>query len=707
MPGLHKRTRSDRLSATGQTGTSTETPGQRADIQVLRAVAVGTVVLYHLWPNRLTGGFVGVDIFFTISGFLIGAHLVGELNRDGTIRLGRFWARRARRLLPASLLVLLVVAVATWTVVPLSGRRPIFEEVLGSTFYVQNWVLAGKSVDYLASEQAPSPVQHFWSLSVEEQFYVTLPLLMLLVALACRNRPALRSWILRGVVIVLLLASVTYSALLTVSNPGVAYFSTATRAWEFLAGVALAMFVPRWSRGLGTLIGWIGLICIVVAAVTYSQSTAFPGLAAALPVIGAAAALSTTTGPFALAGRMRPLVWIGDLSYAIYLWHWPLLVLLPYVTGVPLRTVDKLLIGLATLLLAWATTRYLEDPIRFSSSLLAGRRPRAIGGWMLAATCLVASCAFVLDQDAQSDQAQLTARAERLLSGSTLTCLGAGLASAAPGCDDLGETIVPDPSVVNLDDVNRVDCWARPREESVNLCAMPLQGESRAAPSDDPPVRVLAIGDSHNNALLPAYEQMHRDLGWQIEVGGHAGCGWLDPESGIEDPNACEIWRGGVRDHLDESEPYDIIITTIRSIPNDPSPARQQEIVDRIESAWKRQIDRGTTVVAIRGNPFLDKDVVACVERERASADQQCDRDRAGALSRFDPLIPAVDQTPGSALVDLTDLQCGKDRCSPVIGNVAVYRDGTHMSASFVRTLAPALIDRVADAVEDSTRRAD
>lgn len=683
------------------TEATTAPSGQRADIQVLRAVAVGTVVLYHLWPNRLTGGFVGVDIFFTISGFLIGAHLTGELNRTGTVRLGRFWARRARRLLPASLLVLAVVAVTTWVVVPLSGRRPIFDEVLGSTFYVQNWVLAGKSVDYLASEQLPSPVQHFWSLSVEEQFYVALPLLLIAVALSCRNRPARRSWILRGVVIVLLLASLAYSAMLTTSNPGVAYFSTGTRAWEFLAGVALAMFVPRWSRGLGSLVGWIGLLCIAVAAVTYSEATSFPGLAAALPVIGAAAVLSTTTGPFALAGRVRPLVWIGDLSYAIYLWHWPLLVLLPYATGVPLRTADKLLIGLSTLVLAWATTRYLEDPIRFSSALLAGRRPLVIGGWMLATTCLVAGTTVVLDRDARTEQVRLEAREAQLTDGRAVDCLGAGAATAPPGCEDLGETIVPDPSVVNLDNLNRGDCWAGPREESVDLCPMPLEGTSADPPAGEAPVRVLAIGDSHNNALLPAYQQMQQDLGWQIEVGGHAACGWLDPQPDVENPNACEVWRAGVREHLDESEPYDVIITTIRSSLNDPGPARQEEIVDRVESAWKRQIDRGTMVVAIRDNPFLRKDVVACVEREREDADQRCDRDRAGALSRFDPMIPAVERTPGSVLVDLTDLQCPGQRCSPVIGNVAVYRDGTHMSATFVRTLAPMLIERVVAAVDD------
>jgi peptidoglycan/LPS O-acetylase OafA/YrhL len=197
-------------------------------------VAVGSVLLFHLWPQRLTGGFVGVDVFFVISGYLITSHLMGELEARGRIRLGRFWARRAKRLLPASLLVLLSVAIATMTLVPLSRRTDVFEELVGATFYGENWVLAGKSVDYLSAQEPPSPVQHFWTLSVEEQFYVALPLVLLVAALvAARARWNARRTV-TVVLVVVTLASLAYSIHLSTAVPGAAYFSTGTRAWEFV-----------------------------------------------------------------------------------------------------------------------------------------------------------------------------------------------------------------------------------------------------------------------------------------------------------------------------------------------------------------------------------------------------------------------------------------------------------------------------------------
>ncbi|MGO2097226.1 MAG: acyltransferase family protein, partial [Candidatus Microbacterium stercoravium] len=236
MTATPVRTRRDARAATR---------GFRPDIQALRALAVMSVMLYHLWPNRLTGGFVGVDVFFVISGYLITSHLIRERAKTGRIALGRFWARRAARLLPASLLVLVLVGLATLAFVPNALWPQFFGDVTASALYVQNWHLLFDSVDYLAADNLASPVQHFWTLSAEEQFYVLLPLLMVLSMWVFRKLP----W--RMVMLVAIAAATVASFVFSIVQvelaPSAAYFSTFTRAWEFGAGALLA-FVPAVTR---------------------------------------------------------------------------------------------------------------------------------------------------------------------------------------------------------------------------------------------------------------------------------------------------------------------------------------------------------------------------------------------------------------------------------------------------------------------------
>ncbi|MGH3322789.1 MAG: acyltransferase family protein, partial [Streptosporangiaceae bacterium] len=310
----------------------------RPEIQALRAVAVAAVLLFHLWPNRLTGGYVGVDVFFAISGFLITAHLLREVDATGRIRFAAFWARRARRLLPASLLVLAVSAGGTYLFVPQEKWQQFFSEIGASALYVQNWLLAHNAVDYLASENAPSVAQHFWTLSAEEQYYAVWPLLIAVVLLLARRRSTrVRRNSLLAVLVLLTAASLAYSVWETSTNPSVAYFITPTRIWEFGLGAIVAFVWPEPAGGvrLRVLMSWVGLGCIAVATIVFTADTVFPGYAAALPVVGAL--LVIVAGPVAhpagtlWLARLRPVQFLGDVSYSVYLWHWPLIVLAPYV----------------------------------------------------------------------------------------------------------------------------------------------------------------------------------------------------------------------------------------------------------------------------------------------------------------------------------------------------------------------------------------
>lgn len=676
---------------------------QRPDIQGLRAVAVGSVLLYHLWPNRITGGFVGVDVFFVISGFLIGSHLLRELEKTGGIRLGRFWARRAKRLLPASLLVLGLVAVAGVTIVPLSERGDVLKEVVGSAFYVQNWVLASQSVDYLAIGEAPSPIQHYWTLSTEEQFYILLPLILAVLALAVRRSGIEARRLVVPVLALLTAGSLAYSVHLTATEPGIAYFSTFTRAWEFLGGALFACVAAPLGRRVRSVLGWAGAAAILATVFLYDGSTPFPSYTAALPVLGTIGVLAAVdTGPVALASRFRPFTWIGDISYAIYLWHWPLIVLLPYVTEVPLTTLQKLGIGAVTLVLAWASTKFVEDPVRFSPRLLGGgRSSRAVGAWMLAVTCVVAGFAVVGVQQAAQDQRDLQARADQIIRDGDIECLGAGALTNADTCPDLGDVLVPPPSAAGEDDYNRTDCWATYGVSEPQICTI--------EPDGDPTLRVLAVGDSHNNVYLPVYEQMAADLGWEVDVAGRAGCSWSTREqvNAVEARRTeCSAWKQGIADHLASVEPYDVVITTSVQSGDLADPAAgetpEEATLEGVRDAWQSQIDRGSVVVAIQDNPIARPDVVQCVERIGIDAATACDLPRDEALRGYDALAAAVEETPGSALVTIRDFLCDDELCSPVVGNVVVYRDVSHMSATFVRTLAPFVIERVEAAINEA-----
>lgn len=367
-----------------------------AEIQGLRAIAVLLVLIFHVWPESIPGGYVGVDVFFVISGSLITGGLLRELERDGHLRLAAFYARRARRLLPAAALVLVVTLAGSLLILPASRWEPIAHEVVASSIYVQNWWLASSAVDYWGADNAASPLQHFWSLSIEEQFYLFWPVAMLMAAglpffvLSLRVRLAL----VMGLVF---LVSIAASVWLTPTNPEQAYFFTHTRAWELALGGLLALWLPGLpiARQWAATSGFVGLTMIMVAAFLLNSGSLFPGYIALLPVVGAALVIFAgrqITGP---AGILRNgfMQWVGDRSYSIYLWHWPLVVWYDFV----FREVS--LVGGAglvatTLLLAHLSYEHVEQ--RFRLGALHIRRTLALGAASIGLSILVAGSVSVM-----------------------------------------------------------------------------------------------------------------------------------------------------------------------------------------------------------------------------------------------------------------------------------------------------------------------
>jgi peptidoglycan/LPS O-acetylase OafA/YrhL len=342
----------------------TSTP-KITQIQGLRALAALLVTLFHAkWVN---GGFIGVDIFYVISGFLITGLLLREIERTGTINFKVFYARRFKRLLPTSFFVLALTAIFSWMLVPPTMRSSLGRDVIAASLYVSNYLFAWWQADYQNLDATPSPVIHYWSLAVEEQFYLVWPLLILVFFMAATKLKLKK-------VLTLLVAGVTalslvFSLYQTETSPIWAFYSLPTRAWELGLGALLVLLPPVRTKKL---VGLLGFIFIIVSAFIFGETTAFPGLNAVLPVMGTVMLIATinTWPPFLNdVANSRLFQWLGEISYPLYLWHWPLLVLPSTYFARPLEVYERILAIIATIVLADLTHRFIEEPFRKTKTI--------------------------------------------------------------------------------------------------------------------------------------------------------------------------------------------------------------------------------------------------------------------------------------------------------------------------------------------------
>lgn len=680
----------------------------RADIQGLRAVAVSLVLLYHLWPLRLTGGYVGVDVFFVISGFLITAHLLAA-PPAGLRDLLVFWSRRVRRLLPASLLVLACTAAATWAFAPQTQWGNVADQVRAAALYYVNWALASDSVDYLAAENAPSPVQHFWSLSVEEQFYLGWPivvaLLFALAAVVRRRGPAARPVIIAGLGVVVA-ASLAWSVWLTHVSPASAYFNTFTRIWELGAGglLAAALSQRAFGRQVGeheglplpdgvrTVLSWAGFAAMAVAALVYTSATPFPGWTAALPVLGAVLVLAADAPQRGLSPTRvlstRPVQWLGDVSYSVYLWHWPLIVLVPSVTDRPLERLDKLLILAATLVLAGLTKAYVEDRFRTPRWGRPLVKPYALGVAGMAVVVALALALGAAFTQAQEDaERQL---AERIGSGDP--CFGAAALDRDDCAPVPGDEIVPAPAQALEDksDAYGRGCWEYVPFGGMRTCAFGVRRSETT---------VALVGNSHAGQWLPALQELARAERFRIETYLASEC---TPSTTpvefdtVADADGCLGWAQRVQQELLD-DPPDLLVLSARN----GRAARGLAYDDSLER-WRAGyteflaplVDAGVRVLTIHDTPFPASTVGSIPDCLAANLDDltACDG-RARDWVPPDPLVEATEsfERRTARTVDLTDRFCRRGTCPAVIGGVVVYFDGSHVTATYNATVAPYL----------------
>ncbi len=688
------------------------TRGVLLEVQALRALAVLLVVVYHVWPGRLPGGFIGVDVFFVISGFLITAHLLREYEATGGIRLASFWVRRIRRLLPAALLVLAVSAVLVFTVLPAVVREESLRQIGASAAYIVNWVLAFDSVDYLASDNAATLVQHYWTLSVEEQFYIVWPILLVAVGwlvgrLARRSavRPATTFFVLALAVGAVSLA---YSIFLTWFSPSFAFFATSTRAWEFAAGAALAALAARWPHALTALRATamvrvvaaptlVGAALILVPSLVFSAETPFPSYRAVAPVLGAVLIIAGGLPSAFGLGRLlswRPVQFVGDISYSLYLWHWPIIVSFVLIVGARPGIVAALGIIAASVLLAALTKYFVEDPAR-RAPVFTRRAPAfalAIGG-ALVFLSISGVTSYTIQR--QADEA---AAAHETLVTNTDGCFGANALLGTATCDD--------PFVVPPD----LDLAAAARDlNTQDWCLTWYTQDWTSCTLGDPAAprgTVALVGDSHAAALVPALDRFFADNGIAMVTYLRFGCPGLGVgtdgygDSAVaQQERACRVWSDRVRAELDARDDIDtVIFTNFSSTYVDPERAPEYLLtVDDIVTTWSGVLESGKRVIHLKDPPATGgEDVPLCIADHRAD-DAPCARPRDQAVG-WDPHDDAIDRLGGAvASVDMTDGFCDEDLCYALVGSVVVYADANHVSGTYARTLMNYLGPRILD----------
>ncbi|GAA1171568.1 SGNH hydrolase domain-containing protein [Ornithinimicrobium humiphilum] len=647
----------------------------RLDIEGLRAVAVGTVLLYHLHVPWFSGGFAGVDVFFVISGFLITSLLLREVARTGTVSLKDFYARRARRLLPAASVVIAFTLAGGWLVLPASERTNLLSDVLGSTLYVVNWVLAGRSVDYLAEDAGVSPLQHYWSLSVEEQFYIVWPLLILLaVVLSARYRLRRRriAFLLLGA---LGAASLLWSVVQTRTEPATAYFVTTTRLWELAAGALLAFLVPRlsalprWAGETGVLLG-LGLI--LYAVLGFDASTPWPGTAALVPVLGSVLVIAAgVPGHRTLGGSLlglAPMVWIGGLSYAIYLWHWPLVVLAEARWG-ELPWVALVGLGVLAVGLAWATKHLVEDPIRYQRSLAA--RPGlslAFGGTTMAVICAVALVGWVtrptLSESTTTPGPAALVADPAAQSWEPLPDPTSAYTATGP-LEPLPELALEDVPPYYADGCQVAQGDPEPRDHCVYG-------------SPDSGTEVVLWGDSKMGQYFSAFDAIAEEEDWRLTTYLKSACA----PTVAGDKDDCNAFGRTVLDRIlaQETTPHLVLMSTGA----EPDP----ELTEGIVEAAAALRDAGISVVLVADNAHPGMSAYDCAA-ENSDDLRRCDF--APDLSK-DALIRDVAEAVGVPTIDPTVWICPDPSACPVaIGGQLIYRQGSHITDTFARSLTPFL----------------
>lgn len=664
----------------------------RPEIQGLRAIAVLAVLFFHIIPFAIPGGYVGVDVFFVISGYLMTGILYYEYLTKGSISLKAFYARRIRRLLPASTLVLTVVALMIF-LLPSVRWVETAKEVISSSFYLQNWRLYFNTANYWVQDSSPSILMHYWSLSIEEQYYIIWPLLFLAIISMFRFMHKYPRQIFGIIIVIICAASFIWSVYFTAQNQNQAYFSTFTRIWELALGGLLAIFLPYFRyvpKVLKALLGWSGIVLILYVCFYFNSQTAFPGYAALLPTLGAVMVIIGGEVHEQWSVRKllsyKPFQYFGNISYSLYLWHWPVIILYGYSgfqRGVGLSLTNAAIMFCISLILAHLSKVFIEDPFRIKGGIRAKRlNPFIILTLSLAITMLAANYIWLRYYN-QNQGPALTGAVS--LDEKTLAAL------------------LDKPYDVSLPLYPALDEAHWDRSDLYFLKKSPLFHESDARPYDFGKQsgythHIMLVGDSLTAQWAPALERISEsNQALRFTVYTKSACPFIVTSHVMgrskQEREARSIWNQNVMRELEAAQPDIVIMGIKRSIDyvdvDDPE-EEMQIVVDDYLATWDKLTAAGCKVLVIAETPLLDNHATECLASPGTNV-IKCSTPRGRAIGdeKLLALAMSKNKNPQVFFWNLNDRICTQQECPPVQGQVLVFRDKQHLTATFVRLLAP------------------
>ena len=632
----------------------------------------------HAGLPGFSGGFVGLDVFYVLSGFLITGLLVSELERTGRVSLRDFYARRARRLLPLAGTVLLVTLVGALVLFPASRLHEVSDDALAAALYVANWHFMAQQIDYFGGDAVASPIQHYWSLSVEEQFYVVWPVLLLGLGVVAARLGLRRRRVLLMGLIAIGAASLGYSVAFSASDPSRAYFSTLTRGWELAAGAALALVLPlglRLPRAVATGLGIAGLAAMLGAGAAFTEGSDYPSWCAVVPVAGTLAVIVAGTSVRMSAPirvlTMAPLQTLGRLSYSWYLWHWPAVVFAESAWG-PLGVRERVLATLASGVPTVVSHHLIEERFRRSRRMAARpRRSIAVGAGSMAVAIALAALVVVVRP-------------------------GVATAPAGTVTGARGDVVTLQPSVKAI----RPGLEAARRDRGPIFDACLVRGKDRVSPpcvygDADSETTVVLFGDSHAEQYSTALAPMVERRGWRLVVLTRASC----PIGDVDYQPTCNAWREGTLRRIVREERPGLVITSNATdrrfkVKVDGRRLTRRASQPLLEEGYARTYrllsDAGARVVVIRDQARTPFGVTECVS-------EHPDDLRRCAFAPHRPARNAFDARGARMagrnvkVIDPMLLLCPRDGagrlCPAVVGDVLVYRDTYHLSATFAGTI--------------------
>jgi len=680
------------LASGDEAGTAPEDRAFRPDVEGLRAVAVLLVVLYHVGIPHLGGGYVGVDVFFVISGYVITGLLLRERTATGRTSLLAFYGRRARRIIPAAALVIVVSVLATRLLLGVVATSQVVGDARWASVFLANFHFTATGTDYFLSQRPPSPLQSFWSLAVEEQFYVVYPTIFLLVATVGRRlslRAKLGAFLTLAVV-----TSFVWSVAQTSSDATAAYFSPFTRAWELALGALVAVAAGKLRRlppPLAAAMTWVGLAGIVGAAVGFTNTTPYPGSWVAVPVVAAALVIAGgTAAPRAGAEALLSLGafrWLGRWSYSLYLWHWPILVIAAQYQGRrTLPVIDDVLLAVIALGLSVLTYFIVENPIRHARVLARIR-------WASVGTGVVASALCIGVVTVMAPAAGAGAAAQGAVPGSGLAPATAAAVQRAVARARLITTVPADvsPSVAAAPDdwgglpADAYGCEAHLAVTTVPSCVF---GDPHGAHT------MVLYGDSSALMWFEAFDAIAKQAGWRLVVLGKDWCHAAlvartnPPGFGALGGRftQCDVWHRYATQRINAMNPDLLIVTGIPRGQVYPSgkltPALWEQGLSQALTAVNAPRTRKVVLGDIPITPHINPN---CLARHVDNV-QAC----SGVPSPYYRAMDAAEQTAaagaGARYVNVTPWFCSTT-CTDIIDNIVVYKDDDHITATYSRYL--------------------